>query len=396
MTLSPETIRSYLEANQLPLRCWLAPEAAARHGDRLAEDLGAPATLVRVSEDAPPDAELSPAVLVLDARDLRGPQRQTLLLLRERALPGRPVICGGQRHRSLLLDAINTWQVRRLVPDPTVPGMLSQAVRQAHRSLNLDHAVERAALDLRRECQRLNRSVDALLDTRGRLLHAERLATVGRITGALSRRVQRQHLLMEQLHSALSRRIDEPALADMLTGALETTSALGTSLDDMQALTDDRDEPFQLELIDLDPLVARAGELFLLDPKLRNRRVTIDCRAHLQVRLDRHRTVHVLMNLLRNALQATGEGDAIALRTRRNGDLALIEVEDGGCGMSEEVQQQLFTPFFTTKGRKGMGLGLRMSRAAVVRQGGTLTFRSRLGEGSCFQITFPRHHAPRL
>jgi signal transduction histidine kinase len=53
------------------------------------------------------------------------------------------------------------------------------------------------------------------------------------------------------------------------------------------------------------------------------------------------------------------------------------------------VRTRIFSPFFTTKGQGGMGLGLRMSRAAVERQGGSLECTSQLGRGSRFRIRLP-------
>jgi len=97
----------------------------------------------------------------------------------------------------------------------------------------------------------------------------------------------------------------------------------------------------------------------------------------------------VLLNLMRNAAQATRDGDAIIVRTLRDDDICFVEVEDFGTGMSEEVRTRIFSPFFTTKGQAGMGLGLRMSRAAVERQGGSLECTSQLGRGSRFRIRLP-------
>jgi two-component system cell cycle sensor histidine kinase/response regulator CckA len=68
---------------------------------------------------------------------------------------------------------------------------------------------------------------------------------------------------------------------------------------------------------------------------------------------------------------------------------ALLEVEDNGAGMSEEVRQRLFEPFFTTKGGAGTGLGLASSRELVTAAGGRVTAASALGVGSTLSVHWP-------
>ncbi len=99
---------------------------------------------------------------------------------------------------------------------------------------------------------------------------------------------------------------------------------------------------------------------------------------------------------MRNAAQSVAHEGTIRIRTARRGDRAVTAVADTGCGMSEEVLSQLFTPFFTTKGNEGMGLGLRMSKAAIERQGGRLDCRSTPGKGTCFSIRIPLQNQCRL
>jgi signal transduction histidine kinase len=126
-----------------------------------------------------------------------------------------------------------------------------------------------------------------------------------------------------------------------------------------------------------------------LDPIARHHEISVSCHSDATVRVDRYRIFHVLMNLLRNAVQATGTDQPIAVRTLVNDSEAVIEIEDHGHGMSPEVLDQIFTPFFTTKGKTGTGLGLRMSKSAVERHGGGLECVSTPGDGTCFRVRLP-------
>ncbi|GAB7080003.1 hybrid sensor histidine kinase/response regulator [Megalodesulfovibrio paquesii] len=110
-----------------------------------------------------------------------------------------------------------------------------------------------------------------------------------------------------------------------------------------------------------------------------------------------------LVNLLENAIeacaslqQAGGAGEAnaracaVTLRCDRQGDTVHIEVEDNGPGMDESTRAKLFQVFFSTKGSKGTGLGLFITRHAVQAHGGTICVDSLPGQGSRFHIDIPQ------
>ncbi|MGI8979559.1 MAG: sensor histidine kinase [Pirellulaceae bacterium] len=69
---------------------------------------------------------------------------------------------------------------------------------------------------------------------------------------------------------------------------------------------------------------------------------------------------------------------------------ALLTVEDNGCGISPEIKEQIWTPFFTTKGEQGNGLGLDICRELVQAHQGRIWCESQAGRGSSFFIRLPR------
>jgi two-component system, NtrC family, sensor kinase len=99
----------------------------------------------------------------------------------------------------------------------------------------------------------------------------------------------------------------------------------------------------------------------------------------------------VIMNLLVNAVQSIEEQGTITLASGAGDEFVWIEVMDTGKGMSEEVKQRIFEPFYTTKPvGKGTGLGLSISWDIVVQKhGGTIEVKSEPGNGSCFRIELP-------
>jgi CheY-like chemotaxis protein len=126
------------------------------------------------------------------------------------------------------------------------------------------------------------------------------------------------------------------------------------------------------------------------------------------VRVDPGQLQQVLLNLAVNARDAMPRGGRLTLRTRNvavaeeggesglaPGDWVLLEVEDTGIGMSEEVERHVFEPFFTTKeAGQGTGLGLAVVLGIVEQSGGRVGVRSRPGEGTAFDIHLPRVRPP--
>jgi two-component system sensor histidine kinase HydH len=120
------------------------------------------------------------------------------------------------------------------------------------------------------------------------------------------------------------------------------------------------------------------------------------------VRADAEQLRQVLMNLVRNAVQAMGGQGTVQVTTRRRSDTTglprdaappptdwvEIAVRDQGPGILPQVQKNLFVPFFTTKDR-GTGLGLAISQRVVEEMGGRIEVVSRPGAGSTFSLVLP-------
>ena len=96
----------------------------------------------------------------------------------------------------------------------------------------------------------------------------------------------------------------------------------------------------------------------------------------------------ILMNLVSNAVQAMPEGGKLEISAHRVGDEIIIEVQDSGVGIPEEVKPNLFTPLFTTKA-KGQGFGLPAVKRMTEALGGTVNIESEEGKGTRFMISLP-------
>lgn len=109
-----------------------------------------------------------------------------------------------------------------------------------------------------------------------------------------------------------------------------------------------------------------------------------------RVLIDPQGLVHALWNLVINARQAIVGDGCITLRSGTEGPTVWIEVADTGCGMSPEVQNRIFDPYFTTKPPgQGTGLGLTAVTRFVRSCNGQIEVRSEVGKGTTFRMCFP-------
>jgi signal transduction histidine kinase len=93
--------------------------------------------------------------------------------------------------------------------------------------------------------------------------------------------------------------------------------------------------------------------------------------------------------LIENAIDAMPQGGTIRLKTRLQGQMAMVEVWDSGQGIAAELQSRIFEPFFTTKAPgSGLGLGLDTAHRIVTRHSGFIRVESKPG-ATCFQVRLP-------
>ncbi len=153
----------------------------------------------------------------------------------------------------------------------------------------------------------------------------------------------------------------------------------------------------QLKPASLNDVVQKT--LDLLQPELDNRGLNVHTRLARQLPvtpLDPTQIQQVLVNLIKNALQAMTSGGTLTLQTGEGADGVWVSVADTGGGIPQEQINRIFEPFYTTK-KKGTGLGLMIVQRIVRAHGGRIELESQVGRGTTFRIWLPLHERkPRL
>jgi signal transduction histidine kinase len=152
--------------------------------------------------------------------------------------------------------------------------------------------------------------------------------------------------------------------------------------------------------VDLVEFISNLKETFSAEMEKRGIQCQLDLEEDIgRMMLDPDGLNKALCNLIVNALEACPErGGQILMRARKaaQGNV-IVEVEDNGSGIPAEVQPRIFAPFFTTKGSRGSGLGLAMTRKFIEDMGGRIDVRSEQDQGTVFTITlYQAAQAPRL
>lgn len=149
----------------------------------------------------------------------------------------------------------------------------------------------------------------------------------------------------------------------------------------------------QLVALDLTEVAADAIGLMAGEARERQIQIGLDAPDPLPpVLADRILVEQVMVNLIRNALEAMAEGprygDRLTLRLRAEGGMARLDVSDQGPGIPEDVAAHLFDPFTSTKSQ-GMGMGLNICRSIVELLHGSLSYAPNPGGGTVFTVLLP-------
>ena len=139
----------------------------------------------------------------------------------------------------------------------------------------------------------------------------------------------------------------------------------------------------------LNEVVVETVELLRRELESRGQAVETDLAADLpRAPLDPGQMKQVLINLIRNAMQAMTRGGVLGIRTGAAGEEVWVSIADTGGGIPHEQLNRIFEPFYTTK-KKGSGLGLMIVQRIVRAHGGRIELDSRVGQGTTFKVWLP-------
>jgi signal transduction histidine kinase len=231
------------------------------------------------------------------------------------------------------------------------------------------------------------------------MVQAERMAAIGQTIAALSHHIKN---ILQGLRSGgeiVNRGLaenDEPMVRQGWKIVEKNQGRIYDMVMDMLSFSKDR-EP-TLELTDLNELVDEVLEL--ADSRAQEAGIKLESRLEAslaKVEADPEALHRALLNVVCNAIDAveTHENAQVYVGTSQEADGAWvrIEVDDNGPGIAPNLMQNLFNPFHSTKGARGTGLGLAVSRKILREHGGDILVHCQPGKGSKFTLRLPTKNA---
>jgi nitrogen fixation/metabolism regulation signal transduction histidine kinase len=237
-----------------------------------------------------------------------------------------------------------------------------------------------------------NRMVREMRENRGRIVYLEKISSWQEIARRLAHEIKNPltpiNLAMQELHAkypggddAYHRLLDQSCeIVEEEISALKRMVEAFSSFAKLPAV---KAEPMQPDLFIADFLEAHKHFRDRADVSFFAGAAGQNCK------IDRVMFRRVLDNLVMNAVESAGrDRAAVKISTSCREGLVEIAVEDGGPGMTAEVLEKVFNPYFTTK-KDGTGLGLPTARKIVIDHGGEMSVASEPGKGARFTITLP-------
>jgi signal transduction histidine kinase len=300
----------------------------------------------------------------------RGHQQETLSFIEPGQFFGEMSLFDGQP-RSAQATAVEPT-ILGSVDDHTFHNILEAAPSDLH--LNF----------LRSVVERLRRANSHFITE---VMRAERLSLVGTMANSIIHDLKNPISVIRCCADLLERKASDPS-------CIEFTQIINKALDGMMGMTQ--------ELLDfargksstemtLTPVDRLMDELDVQMMRLVPDRVHLvkDVRFHGSIMVDLPRFVRVVLNLVKNALDAMGGIGILQLSVFTKENELCIAVIDTGCGISAEMQSKIFEPFVTLGKSNGTGLGMAIAKSVVEAHNGKILLQSELGHGTTVEIRLP-------
>jgi len=280
---------------------------------------------------------------------------------------------------------------RNLLDDPSVGGIVINS-----RDITDREKAERA---LRQANARLQRALAEREESQSQAIQQERLIALGSMASGIAHDFNNALTSILGFSEAL---LMYPDLLDDKEQTIELIQMMNTAAQDGAGVVSRLSEFYRHReknetFLSLDLTNVAEETLRLTKPKWSGQAQAAGIHIETDIQFEavpailgnRQELRQALTNLIFNAVDAMPKGGVLTLKAMAQNEHVILEICDTGTGMSEETKTRCLEPFFTTKGRKGTGMGLSMVYGIMRRHQGIVEIDSQLGQGTTFRLSFP-------
>ncbi len=286
-----------------------------------------------------------------------------------------------------LISAINRARVFRFLKKPWQPDDILEAVRQASEHVYQTRAIQRLVALLAKRTQELDASLQEVRKTQRQLLHMERLGTMGRLATGVIHDLRNLMVSLGYIEGVLQSKQVAADVMESVQVGMQGVDNLIKTLEALHQFARGGGLHLEKSKIAASQVVQDAIAISRMDLSFRMHKVGVHVDEGLPpVHGDRQKLTQVLVNLVRNALQATAQWRHVNIEATRKSGHVVFAVEDEGPGVPRELRENLFKPFVSSKGESGMGMGLYMAKLSVDSHAGESAVLDRPQGGARFEV----------
>jgi signal transduction histidine kinase len=242
--------------------------------------------------------------------------------------------------------------------------------------------------ELGRLARTFNGMAESIRAAREELIRQERLFTISRLSTSIIHDLRNPlAAIYAGAEMLLDGELPPQQIRRLASNIYRSSHRVQSLLSDMADVT--RGGSHTVELSSLKDIVESAQQAVAAEADLHGIRISNELPDNEEVIVDRSRIQRVFENLLLNAIEAMGPGGTVKITSSTGEHCYLVSVQDDGPGISREIAGKLFEPFATSGKKKGMGLGLALSRQTVRDHGGDLWAESAIASGAKFVVKLP-------
>lgn len=221
------------------------------------------------------------------------------------------------------------------------------------------------------------------------LSRQENLARMGEMGAMLAHEIRNPLAGIKGFAQLIHKKPEDPRTSDSAQRIIVETLRLEELTTDLLAFA--RSDEFPVTTVVLADIIEQTVAMVLSEAEQSRIAISVNCEQGLEFRGNRDRLTQVLLNVVRNGLQAMPDGGNLVISAMPSGTSVLITVDDSGSGIGQDDLHKVFEPFFTTKAR-GTGLGLALCKKIIEEHGGSIDIDSS-GSGTKVMLKLPLNSA---